>query len=1104
MYVTLKHRSCLPRLLMVIIISYTCLSTFAAQAIDQPRSTPITLKADNVTLAFIFKAIKKQTGRTAFYSSSVLNNSEKVSVNFVNTPLDKVLDFLLEGKPLEWFYNEANDIMIRPAKDQPVRRKEDKKDTASLSTALTGKITDASGNPLPGATVIVKGTQHGVTADNEGKFSLPKVDPDAVLIVSSMGFETREIPVKGKTIMAQLNVVVNDLDEAVIIAYGTTTKRFNTGNVSTVKSEDIEKQPVSNPMAALQGRIPGMLITQQTGVPGGGFNIQIRGQNSIANGNNPLYVIDGVPYTSTLLPSLGSNILGGINSLGNVGSPFNFLNPADIESIDVLKDADATAIYGSRGANGVVLITTKKGKVGKTTIDLNAYSGIGKVTRTIDLLDTRQYLEMRREAFKNDNVIPTAGNAADLLVWDTTRYTDWQKLLIGGTANYTDVQASVSGGNSNTQYTLGGGYHRETTVFLNDFSDQKVSAHFSINNLSLDQRLRILFTGNYVVDNNSLLQNDLTRFINLAPDAPPIYNEDGSLNWANSSWKNPFSLLLQKFHNKTKNLITDAVVSYRLLPGLEVKANFGYTDMQVDQVSTTPLTTFNPSIWPYVQRASSFTENNINSWIIEPQLIYECRLGRGTLNALVGTTIQQNRSQGEILDASGFNSDLLLEDIKSAPTVTVNSSTNTQYKYNALFGRINYNWESKYIVNITGRRDGTSRFGPAKRFANFAAIGGAWIFSKEKMVEKAFRVLSFGKLRASYGTTGNDQVGEYRFMDLFGSTGLPYQGAQGLYVQNLFNPDLAWEETRKLEAGLELGFLKDRILFSSSYYRNRSSNQLVSYILSSVTGFTSVAANLPATVQNTGIELLLNTINIRARDFSWRSSVNLTIPRNKLIEYPGLESSPYALMYEVGQPITITKVYQLIGVDKQTGQYQFADSKGNPTFTPDPLTDRTKIVNPSQQYYGGVQNTINYKGFQLDFLFQLVKQTGVNQLYFQLPGYIGYNQPTSVLSRWQEPGDVTNIQRFNQNFSLYGSYLNARESDQAYSDASFIRLKNVSLSYQIPENWRRRVRLRNLRVYMQGQNLLTITGYKGFDPENQSATSLPPLRVLTAGIQITL
>jgi len=452
----------------------------------------------------------------------------------------------------------------------------------------------------------------------------------------------------------------------------------------------------------------------------------------------------------------------------------------------------------------------------------------------------------------------------------------------------------------------------------------------------------------------------------------------------------------------------------------------------------------------------------------------------------------------------GFPSEALMKTINAASSITTSTNTYAQYRYNAVFGRINHIIKEKYIINITGRRDGSSRFGPGRQFANFGAIGSAWIFSKEEAVKSLMPFLSFGKLRASYGITGNDQIGNYQYLDTYSPTGSGlYQGNIGLAPQRLYNPDFAWETNKKIEAGLDLGFLNDRIVATVNYYRNRSSNQLVNSPLPATTGFTSIQSNLPATVQNTGLEIVLNTSNIKTQDFTWSTSLNLSVPRNRLIAFPNLDASPeYSNRFVVGQPLGIRKLYQYTRVDPNTGIYQFKDVNGDGNLD---VSDQKTIRFVGKNFYGGLLNSFQYKRFEFSFLFQFVKQTGYNYLYYLSGAAPGtqFNQPVYELSRWMKPGDITNVQRFSTLAAYQTAYAQLANSDRAISDASFIRLKNLSFSYSLPQRWITKLKIETIRIFIQGQNLLTLTNYKGLDPENQNSV-LPPLRVVTGGVHITL
>jgi TonB-dependent starch-binding outer membrane protein SusC len=1098
--------------LTAILVLAACVQTQASS-----YGQRVTLDLHAVPLKKAFQEISRQTGLSILYDETEMAKARPVSCVVKDASLEEAMKACLQGQDFD-FSLEGGAILIRPKPQQAVAL------PALPPEVVEGVVLNESGQPLSGASVTVKGTGKTVLTNEKGVFKLKGIQEGAVLTISFVGYAAKELTYNiGAKIEIQLSPAVNQLDRVQVIAYGTTTQRLNTGDVTTVTASTIEKQPVSNPLLALEGQVPGMFITQTSGLPGTSVTVQIRGQNSIANGNDPLYLIDGVPYTSQLLPNSGAVLGFSTNgSSGAVyGSPFSFLNPADIESIDILKDADATAIYGSRGANGVVAITTKKGKAGAMVVNLSVNQGAGVVAHFLDLMNTRQYVQMREEALKNDGTTPTVHNSPDLLFWDTTKYTNFQKEFIGGTAQYTDMQGSVSGGAANTQYYFGGGYHRETTVFPGSFSDQKGSAHMSITSSSADQKFRASFTGSFVVDDNDMPNIDITSRIRLtAPDAPSSFNPDGTLNWSyepgtqTSAWLSgepPLAYLLTSYKAITDNLVTNGTLSYKIIDGLEIKTNLGYTGMWVRELAATPLAYYNPTF--NASSNAQFVNNSITSWIAEPQINYATGLGKGKLSALLGMTFQQNSSNGQILSASGFSSDALIQDMQAASSVIPQSITNVQYKYNAGYGRINYNWEDKYLLNLSARRDGSSRFGPSNRFHDFGAAGLAWIFSEQPWVKNALPVLSFGKLRGSYGTTGNDQIGDYGYYDLYNTNPeLPYEGVSGINPTSLFNPNLQWEVDKKLEAGVNLGFIKDRILLSASYYRNRSSNELLSYSLPQVTGFTSIAANLPAVVQNAGGEFSINTINVKKKNFTWSSAFNVTTYKNKLVAFPNLSTSSYEYSLIIGQSINIKQVLPYAGVDPQNGLYVFKTAKGVDTLTPNYLNDRTDRINVDPKFYGGFDNTFQYKGFKLDIFFQFVKRTGSNMLYnfgWQSvePGVRGYTWPVQVLNRWQKPGDEKAFEVFSQTYGApytqFSSYL--AYSSAAYTDVSFIRLKNVSLSYQIPSAWVQHLHIHDLEFYLRGQNLFTLTHhYIGYDPETQNSQGMPTLRVVTGGIKVNL
>jgi TonB-linked SusC/RagA family outer membrane protein len=1107
------------QLLLKMKLSFIIVMISCMQAIAHPTySQSITFSGRNVSLQSVFASIEKQTGFSFFFNFALIKDAKLVTLDLKDVPLEDALHEVLKGQGLD-FYRTGKTIFIVKKVQSGEINPSNSSSPATQVIDIKGRVTDQQGGALAGATVSVKYGNKATLTDDKGMFELKGVLAGSILEITYLGYQRREIRVEGGDIRVEMTILNNKLDEVQVIAYGNTTERFSTGNVSTVKGEDIEKQPVNNPLLAIEGRVPGLFITQSRGFAGEAPTIRVEGQNSISSGNEPLYVVDGVPFVSQLLSTglnsatIGST--GSANSGSAAGSPLSYINPSDIESITVLKDADATAIYGSRAANGAILIVTRKGKAGQTRINLNGQTGWGHVGNKLHLLNTQQYLQMRHEAKSNDGVAVLTTDYDINGTWDSTRHTDWQNKLIGGTSQYTDAEGSISGGSGNTQFLIGPGYHRETTVYPGNFSDQKGSLHFNIDNHSADRKFDIQLFVNYLVDYNQLpTGNDLTlQAMTLAPDAPNLYNADGSLNWmpassGTSSWINPLSYLYNRYKDKANNLISNTALSYKLLPSLEIRASLGYTNFQSKESITATLASKAPETRLNSTRVANYAYNSINSWIIEPQLSYAHSLfGDDKLEALLGTTIQQNNSSGQQFSGQGYNSDFVMDDIKSAATVTVLSSVASAYKYNALFARINYNVKNRYLLNLTARRDGSSRFGPGNQFANFGAIGAAWIFTQEDFINRKLSILSFGKLKGSYGTTGSDQIGDYKFLPLYSPTsgiGVPYQNLPSLSTTGLPNPNLKWEETKKLNVGLDLGFLKDRILITANYAINRSSNQLVAYTLPINSGGNFIFKNLGATVQNSSWEFSINTVNVTGKKFNWNTSFNLTIPRNRLTFFPDLATSSLGNTLAIGQSVSLVRAFTYMGVDPTTGIYDFKDATGKTTSAPSFTTDRTSFINPDPKIYGGIENSFSYKGISLDIFFQYVSRRGTDYLFGanNPAGYFNTNEPTRVLSRWQKPGDVSKQERYSSNTSLFTALGSAIGSNAAYVNASYIRLKNVSLSWQLPSNWREKAGLKNARIYLQGQNLFNITNYVGLDPETLSSAVLPPLRVITIGAQI--
>lgn len=1067
----------------------------------------ISLSEKKTSLAKVFIKISQQSGYDFMVTGSTLKDTKPVTIDVKNMEISDVLKTIFLDQPVTYTLND---------KVVTVSRKEtsllDRIIERFQAIDVTGKLVDENGQPIAGATIKVKGTSISTFSNIEGVFVLKNVSEGAVLEISYLGYQVREVKASQNLGSIRMEMAVGKLDEVTINAgYYTVTDRKRTGNISRITSKDIEKQPINNVLIAMQGNVPGLQVTQSNGIPGGGFTVRVRGQNSINSGNDPLYIIDGVNYPSTGISSTSvSSVIN--NVLGNGGAnPLSLINPNDIESIEILRDADATAIYGSRGSNGVILITTKRGKQGVTNVNAAFSQGVSTVGHKLELLNTQQYLQMRKEAYTNVGMpIPTTPNYDnyDLTSYDQNKYTDWQKYLIGGTASLTNASLNLTGGSSKSNYLIAGNYTKEGTVLPGDFGFQRASVRSNVNLGGDTDRLHASLTINLSHTESDLLAypGSLESKILLPPNAPDVYDEYGELNWANGTIDtNPMADLLNTSDTKTDNVIANLTLRYRIISKLILTTSLGYNTVRRQEFRKSLLAAV-PPYYGYTStyRAGYFGNNYNNNFTAEPQLSYSLNLGKGKFESLLGASIQRNNSLLNVIGASNFSSDDLLENIGSAGTLTTEQNAFVRYRYFASFGRLNYNYADKYILNLTARRDGSSRFGPGKQFSNFGAIGAAWIFSEEKLIKEKLPFLSFGKLRASYGVTGNDQISDYRYLQLWNSSNV-YQGTATLApVLTAANSLFAWEANRKLEIGSQLRFLNDRISLETSWYRNRSSNLLINQSLPLSVGSSSVFVNLPAEVQNTGWEFDSDFVIVKHQNWNWLTGMNITIPTNKLISYPGLDVSGNVNTYQIGQPLNILKTYNT-SVNPQTGSYVLEDTNGNGRVDDG---DRNIPKFLGQIFYGGLNNSFSYKQFNLDILFSFAKQNGRSYLKASsAPGSYPFgaisNQLTTVLNRWKNPSDQTDIAKFTVSPTDGALYSSVQQyGDISVVDASYIRLRNVSLGYSFPRHLLNVFKITNAMLSLNGQNLFTLTKYVGLDPETQGL-SLPPLRTVSLGINIT-
>lgn len=1084
----------------------------------------ISLSGKNMPLMEVLKTIHQQSDYDFIFMVSAMDEAHPVNVDFRDLPLKEALAKVFADQPLGyaieegavtvWMKKTHRGHTLTPNSTWSTGNKATPEGLVLAYAEVRGRVVDSLGRPLVGASVRVlnaagKRTALQTKTDREGYFELKNVPEDAMLEVTFIGYEQRTVNASGTVENVVLQQATSTLDETIVQAYGTTTRRLNTGNIAKVSASEIERQPVTNPLAALQGRIPGMLVTQTNGLPGGAFNVQIRGRTAIdqnLTSDEPLFVIDGVPFgPGNESMYNGIPIAGASQSLAAVKagvSPFNGINPQDIESIEVLKDADATAIYGSRGANGVVLITTKKAKEGSFSVTVNSNHGVSYIAKLVEMMNTQQYVAARKKAFENDGVEMTNANAYDVLLWDTTRNFNYAEMLAGGVASNHNTQIALNGGSKLTKFSLRGGYNWENTVLSKDHRSKRTNLSFNISQSSKNEKFLLNFAGNYTQSGNNLTSVDLSQFLNLPPHLN-LYNDDGTLSWEEEGYTftNPLAYFNSQTSSDGKTIYANFQPIYHINEDLKLSANLGYNITTNGQRRVHPSTAQSPN--STLPRTVNLGTTNSESWTLEPQVEYRKELWGGMVNALVGGTFQQAESRFQRINATDFPSDESMRSISNAPAYTATEGF-SDYRYAAFFGRLNYNFRDTYLINVTGRRDGSSRFGPGKQFATFGALGAAWIFTNERIMDGIMPWMSFGKVRASFGTTGNDKIPDYQYLDTWAVVGFqkPEIGPAFLYPDKLFNPGYQWESTIKSEYALEFGLFNDRLMFSPVYFRNKSSNQLVNYQLPSITGFTGVVANLPATVINAGFELTLSSRNIEKANFSWRTDLNLSIPKNKLAAFPDIENSSYYTTYVVGQPLNVIYLLKYTGVNPENGEYTFEDLNQDGVLDTD---DYQPLGNTDPKYYGGIQNSFRYKNFNLDVFILFRNTIGQNyKRHYRVNSYGGRNNLPVIKEKvWEQPGDIADVGRLSQQRGA-GQYDFGYNSNGIYSDASFIRVNNVSLSYGLPKSVMEKWAISSLRVYALTQNLFTITAYEVGDPETQNFLSTPPLRTVTMGIQLTL
>lgn len=1012
----------------------------------------------------------------------------------------------------------------------------------SQTKVISGRVTTETAEPVAGASITVKGVKSiGTQTDGQGFFKLAVPENTKILVFSFISYKTKEVAITGSTVNVTMEDDNTDLSEVVVVGYGTQIKRDVTGSVSQVKAKDLENLTVTSFESALQGKAAGVMVSSQNGKLGQGITVRVRGAASVTAGSEPLYIVDGIPVTS--------NNLSGTSA---PTSPLADINTNDIESIEVLKDAASSAIYGARASNGVVLITTKQGKAGKTAINFNALAGISSPSNHRKFMNAEQYVALMRRAgvgaanqdFLNgdyDTLQDALDDYAETIEGRMNRYsagnddyltykvnTDWEKAAFADHPVYQQYDLNFTGGTEKTKFYIGGqaldqdgilignSYKRYTgrlnlTTKANDFIDVGINLNFTN---SINNRL----------SNDNAFSSPL-QAVALSPITPIIDPRSGlisgTLPGAATNYPvyyNPLIALGNAFYKATVfRTIGKAFANVKILKGLKFTSDFSVDNLNQNEESYYGSLTFRNT------GTANGNGDNISTFVINTNtnnfFNYNTNFGtKSNLDAVLGTSYQKVTTKYSTITGTDFPSDAYKE-LGSAATKLTATSNENGYSFLSYFFKANYKYDNKYLVGFSTRIDGSSRFGANHRYGVFPAGSVAWIASEESFLQP-ITALSLLKLRASYGLTGNAEIGNYSSRGLFSGTGA-YGGLAGQLPSQIANPDLTWEKTKQLDLGLDFGLLDNRISGTFDYYEKKTTDLLLDVPVPQTSGFAIKTQNL-GKLQNKGFELGINTENFTGA-FRWSTSITAAINKNKITDLGGQILNANEINAAVaGQPIGVFYLPEYAGVDPANGDaiYYLNTTNADGTLnreTTNQINEAQRIFagNPNPKYTFGFNNNFSFMNFDLGIFFQGVSGNKIfngGGQYMSSSGGNGYdNQTLDQLDYWTTPGQVTNIP---EPRLFYGNGIG--NSTRYLSSGNYVRLKTLSLGYNFSAAVLRKIKLSKLRIYASAQNLLTITGYKGWDPEvnadfqatniNQGVDfySAPQPRVISLGLNIGL
>jgi len=992
---------------------------------------------------------------------------------------------------------------------------------------ISGRVVDSDGRPIPNASVIVKGSSQGTSTNTDGVFSLSVPSGTTRLVVSAVGMTTQELALTSSNSNYSLSMKTEDrsLEAVVVTGYSARKKRDEAGAISSIKGGEIRNQPNASLDKALQGRASGVLVQSNNGIPGGNINVRIRGTGSINAGNDPLYIVDGVQMN--------------LRSDGNFTqtNPLSFLNPNDIESIDILKDAASAAIYGAQASNGVVIITTKKGRAGKTRFDVNMYWGQGKALRKMDMLNSQEIFQMRSEAYANSQNLSPADLAVKRFVLNEYRVPgaagltdkqadsatlalptyDWQDAAFRS-AQIRNYELAASGGNDRTTFRISGSYSfQEAVITKADF--QRGALKFDLTNKATD-RLTIGTSLNMsTFRQNVPFGTDGSFLGSPAFSSPlilpfnPITNPDGTyfgIPPANlAGILNQNIIAVNDFNtglNRTNQLVGNVTLDYKLTKWLNFRSFYGL-DYRLVQGKryTDPRTPDGFPIRGLGQAESEWNTNFMTSQLLNFNFNLNSKV---KLDGLLGYEYRVENQESIFAIADGFPT-FQFRTLNSAANPRAPGEFFTGYKRQSVFSQANLNIDGKYLISGVIRYDGSSRFGDNFRYGFFPGVKAAWNIDKEDFMARS-NTISNLRLRASWGQTGNDQIGNFDGLGLYGG-GFVYNGAPGISFTQLANPNLKWERNETVNFGVDFGLFRNRISGSVELYNKLTKDLLLSQPVQQTTGFSNIVSNA-GTVRNRGVEVSLTLEWFRPKlgdGFGFSSTFIFTHNRNRVMQLIGglqeiVNPDNGLLFYRVGNELNSVFTQKYAGVNPATGRPMWFDAAGNLTYQV-LAADRQTIGDLQPNQFGGLNNTLSWKGFTLDVFFNYeygrLAQDGQVNFMIENQAIFNTNQD-NYDNRWKTPGQITWWPRMNLN-GAESKGNGALTGSRTWFKADYIRLKNVMLSYNLNSEVTRKLKINNARVYIQGTNLWTYSDWFSYDIEFVGTATgiIPQTRNFTAGVQ---